>query len=61
MITRNLYDKFVRQCDEKFKKIKDEIDKAQGDSEYFKQNSLPLARIKKIMRMDESVKVISHY
>ena len=43
----------------KFKKIRDEIEKQPSDLNSFKQQQLPLARIKKIMKSDEDVRMIS--
>ena len=43
----------------KFAKIREQIDKTPNDINAFKQQQLPLARIKKIMKSDEDVRMIS--
>lgn len=43
----------------KYDKIRDEIDKTSNKMNDFKQQQLPLARIKKIMKSDEDVRMIS--
>ena len=43
----------------KFSDIKEEIDKKSKELKDFKEQQLPLARIKKIMKSDEDVRMIS--
>ena len=40
-----------------FNKIKNDITNLSNDSKNFKEHALPLARIKKIMKLDDDVKV----
>ena len=47
----------MRELDEKFKAHKKEINDLDEKPESFKNHMLPLARIKKIMKSDEDVKV----
>ena len=47
------------ELNEKFEAIKNEIDNTSKDLNDFKQQQLPLARIKKIMKSDEDVRMIS--
>jgi nuclear transcription factor Y gamma len=47
----------MKELAEKFKQHKKEIDELQTKPESFKTHQLPLARIKKIMKSDEDVKV----
>lgn len=49
--------KHLRELDEKFKAHKKEINDLDEKPESFKNHMLPLARIKKIMKSDEDVKV----
>ena len=50
---------FENQIIKKFKEIKQEIEDLKPDPSYFRTHVLPLARIKKIMKLDEDVKMIS--
>ena len=43
----------------KFQEIREEIDKKSKELKDFKEQQLPLARIKKIMKSDEDVRMIS--
>lgn len=49
----------IKKLREKFAELKDEIDKMEKNPEKFKTHQLPLARIKKIMKSDEDVRMIS--
>ena len=51
--------KHIQELQAKFEKIRADIDKTPNDLNSFKQQSLPLARIKKIMKSDEDVRMIS--
>ena len=70
MLTYQQFDKNYVEChhriNHKFNEMKDEIQKinitpenATAAMEKFKQQKLPLARIKKIMKSDEDVRMIS--
>ena len=48
-----------QELERKYHKIKEEIDKQSKELNDFKQQQLPLARIKKIMKSDEDVRMIS--
>lgn len=47
----------MKELEEKFRQHKKEIDEMEEKPESFKNHMLPLARIKKIMKSDEDVKV----
>lgn len=49
--------KHLEKLDKKFDVILDDIKQMKERPEAFKQHTLPLARIKKIMKSDEDVKV----
>lgn len=49
----------IEELAQKFQDIKEEIDKTSKDINDFKTQQLPLARIKKIMKSDEDVRMIS--
>ena len=51
--------KHLAELNQKFSKIRDDIEKTPNDINAFKQQQLPLARIKKIMKSDEDVRMIS--
>ena len=51
--------KYSEKLDKKFESIKQEIIDLKIDPENFKEHALPLARIKKIMKLDDEVKMIS--
>lgn len=50
---------YSEKLDKKFESIKQEIIDLKIDPENFKEHALPLARIKKIMKLDDEVKMIS--
>ena len=50
---------YSEKLDKKFEQIKQEIIDLKIDPENFKEHALPLARIKKIMKLDDEVKMIS--
>ena len=50
---------FENQIIKKFKEIKNEIENLTPEPNNFRTHVLPLARIKKIMKLDEEVKMIS--
>ena len=50
---------YSEKLDKKFELIKQEIIDLKIDPENFKEHALPLARIKKIMKLDDEVKMIS--
>ena len=52
-------EKHLKELQLKFGKIREEIEKQPNDINAFKQQQLPLARIKKIMKSDEDVRMIS--
>lgn len=56
---RRSYKKHLEKLDEKFNEMLEEIKSMKERPEAFKQHTLPLARIKKIMKSDEDVKVIN--
>ena len=51
--------KHMHELNMKFAKIKEDIEKTPNDINAFKSQPLPLARIKKIMKSDEDVRMIS--
>ena len=51
--------KHIEELQTKFEKIRADIDKQPNDLNAFKNQCLPLARIKKIMKSDEEVRMIS--
>jgi len=51
------YDEHISKLEEKWDELKKEIDSM--DSSMFKNHQLPLARVKKIMKSDEDVRMIS--
>lgn len=53
------YEQHIKKLDDYFKGMMDEIKNMKEKPEAFKQHKLPLARIKKIMKCDEDVKMIS--
>jgi len=53
------YQDHMKKLKEKLLEIKDEIDKMDKNPEKFKTHQLPLARVKKIMKSDEDVRMIS--
>ena len=53
------YQKHQEELQLKFQKIREEIEKQPLDLQSFKSQQLPLARIKKIMKSDEDVRMIS--
>lgn len=54
------YIESIQQLNAKLKEIRDEIETMpKNDLEHFKEQKLPLARIKKIMKSDEEVRVSS--
>lgn len=53
------YKEHMKKLEEKWAKMKDELEKMSKDSDAFKNHQLPLARVKKIMKSDEDVKMIS--
>jgi len=54
-----LNNEYSEKLDKKFESIKQEIIDLKIDPENFKEHALPLARIKKIMKLDDEVKMIS--
>ena len=50
---------YSEKLDKKFESIKEEIMNLKNEPENFKEHALPLARIKKIMKLDDEVKMIS--
>jgi hypothetical protein len=58
-IVQEELEKHNKELQEKFRKCKEEIDALPTKPEAFKAHQLPLARIKKIMKSDEDVKVAS--
>jgi hypothetical protein len=51
------YEEHLKKLDKKFETALEEIKQMKERPEAFKQHQLPLARIKKIMKSDEDVKV----
>jgi len=49
----------MKKLKEKFQDIRTDIEKLDKNPEKFKTHSLPLARVKKIMKSDEDVRMIS--
>jgi len=49
----------MKKLKEKFGELKEEVEKMEKNPEKFKTHQLPLARIKKIMKSDEDVRMIS--
>ncbi len=50
---------YEKQLKDKFTEIKNEISKLPAEPEKFKDHALPLARIKKIMKLDDEVQMVS--
>jgi nuclear transcription factor Y gamma len=50
---------YEKQLKDKFTEIKNEISKLPAEPEKFKEHALPLARIKKIMKLDDEVQMVS--
>ena len=50
---------YEKQLKDKFTEIKEKIQKLPSDPETFKDHALPLARIKKIMKLDDEVQMVS--
>jgi len=60
MMTGDLaYTEHLKKLKEKLAELKDEIEKMDKNPEKFKTHQLPLARVKKIMKSDEDVRMIS--
>lgn len=55
---RQSYNKHLGKLDQRFDQILKDIKEMKERPEAFKQHTLPLARIKKIMKSDEDVKVL---
>jgi len=53
------YQEHMKKLREKFSEMKDSIDKMEKNPDLFKTHQLPLARVKKIMKSDEDVRMIS--
>jgi nuclear transcription factor Y gamma len=53
------YQEHMKKLREKFGEMKEQIDKMEKNPELFKTHQLPLARVKKIMKSDEDVRMIS--
>ncbi|KRX00273.1 Histone-fold [Pseudocohnilembus persalinus] len=53
------YNEHMKKLKEKFIEIKEEIQQLPKDLDVFKNHQLPLARVKKIMKSDEDVRMIS--
>ncbi len=51
------YTEHLKKLDEKWARMKEELEKTPKDSDKLKNHMLPLARVKKIMKSDEDVKV----
>lgn len=51
------FDSYYKNIDSKFHEVKKEIHEMPKDINLFKNHQLPLARIKKIMKSDEDVRV----
>jgi hypothetical protein len=51
------FENYFKNLDPKFQEIKKEINEMPKNVELFKNHQLPLARIKKIMKSDEDVRV----
>jgi len=49
----------IKKLREKFGELKEEVEKMEKNPDKFKTHQLPLARIKKIMKSDEDVRMIS--
>jgi nuclear transcription factor Y gamma len=56
---KNIEEETMRHLEEKFNEIKNNISSLSTDPSKFKSHALPLARIKKIMKLDDDVKMIS--
>jgi len=53
------HSELMKKLKEKFGELKEEVEKMEKNPEKFKTHQLPLARIKKIMKSDEDVRMIS--
>eukprot|EP00826_Nyctotherus_ovalis_P006662 TRINITY_DN1159_c0_g2_i3.p2 TRINITY_DN1159_c0_g2~~TRINITY_DN1159_c0_g2_i3.p2 ORF type:complete len:206 (-),score=51.44 TRINITY_DN1159_c0_g2_i3:64-642(-) len=53
------YTEYMSKLNDKWTAMKNEFNAASKDSDIFKNHMLPLARVKKIMKSDEDVKMIS--
>jgi len=53
------YQEHMKKLREKFVEMREQIDKMEKNPELFKTHQLPLARVKKIMKSDEDVRMIS--